>query len=254
MASERKVKLRVLRQDALDKPDTKHWEEFELEATAGMTVSDALEAIRRRPVDASGKAVSPVAWEHACGVEACGACTMNIQGRARHACSTFIEDIAPRGQTITLAPLARFPVERDLIVDRAKLDDGLKRVQAWVRLDGSRDVPAPAESQAVQRDRFALARCIGCGACLEACPELHEGSAFIGAAPIAQARLYDLHPVGALDRRARTRSLMGEGGVADCGKAQNCVEACPKGVPLIEALGTAARETTKEMIFGWLLG
>ena len=48
---------------------------------------------------------------------------------------------------------------------------------------------------------------------------------------------------------------MGEGGVADCGKAQNCVEVCPKEIPLVDSIAVVGREggTTKRMLFGWLL-
>ena len=44
-----------------------------------------------------------------------------------------------------------------------------------------------------------------------------------------------------------------EGGVADCGKAQNCVEVCPKEIPLVDSIASVARDTTKRMLFGWLL-
>jgi succinate dehydrogenase / fumarate reductase, iron-sulfur subunit len=46
---------------------------------------------------------------------------------------------------------------------------------------------------------------------------------------------------------------MGEGGVADCGKAQNCVEVCPKEIPLVDSIAQVSRATTKHMLFGWLL-
>jgi len=47
--------------------------------------------------------------------------------------------------------------------------------------------------------------------------------------------------------------VMGEGGVEGCGKAQNCVEVCPKEIPLVDSLAVVGRETTKRMLLGWLL-
>ncbi|NUP11601.1 MAG: succinate dehydrogenase iron-sulfur subunit [Polyangiaceae bacterium] len=246
-----KVRLRILRQDALDKPATKRWESFEVERAPGMTVHDCLEAIRRHPVDVKGAAVSPVAWEASCLEETCGSCTMTIQGRARQACSALVEEIGPKGQVITVEPLTKFPLERDLIVDRARIFDGLIRVKAWVRIDGGAQEPR-AEAQDAQRERYEMSPCIACGACLEACPEYHDRSAFVGAAAINQVAMLNRHTGGALDRRTRIEALMGDGGVADCGKAQNCVEVCPKQIPLVDSIGEMARATTKHMFFGWL--
>jgi succinate dehydrogenase / fumarate reductase iron-sulfur subunit len=51
----------------------------------------------------------------------------------------------------------------------------------------------------------------------------------------------------------RLDAVMGEGGVADCGKAQNCVEVCPKEIPLVDSIASVSRDTTKRMLFAWLL-
>ena len=46
---------------------------------------------------------------------------------------------------------------------------------------------------------------------------------------------------------------MGPGGVQDCGKSQNCVEVCPKEIPLVDSISVVNRQTTKHLLFGWLL-
>jgi succinate dehydrogenase / fumarate reductase iron-sulfur subunit len=51
----------------------------------------------------------------------------------------------------------------------------------------------------------------------------------------------------------RLEAVMGEGGVEGCGKAQNCVEVCPKEIPLVDSIASVGRDTAKRMIFGWLL-
>lgn len=252
MEPTKNVRLRVLRQDALDKPETRRWEEFEVARRSGMTVHDCLEAIRRSPVTAKGAEVAPVVWEASCLEERCGSCTMMIAGKIRQACTALVDDVSPKGGPITLEPLSKFPIERDLVVDRSRIFDSLKRVKAWIRLDSTADAPAPAVSPEVQRERYELAPCIACGACLEACPEFHDGSVFVGAAAINEVRSKNLHPVGALERKTRLETLMTDGGVADCGKAQNCVEVCPKEIPLVESIADMAKETTKHLFFGWL--
>lgn len=250
----RKVRLRVLRQDGPDKPDTRRWEEFEVPYLPQMNVNACLQQVQKRPVTAKGVEVAPVAWEASCLEEVCGACSMIINGRVRQACSALVDALAPNGETITLEPMTKFPLQRDLIVDRSRMFEALKRVRAWVELDGTHELgPGPRESAEQQQERYPLSRCMTCGCCLEACPQVNDSSPFIGAAAISQARLFNLHPSGAMQKNARLDALMGEGGVADCGKAQNCVEVCPKEIPLVDSIAVVSRDTTKRLLFGWLL-
>ena len=93
-----------------------------------------------------------------------------------------------------------------------------------------------------------------CGCCLEACPQ------YATALGVHRARRRSTrcgsstsHPSGAMHKNERLEAVMGDGGVDDCGKAQNCVEVCPKEIPLVDSIAVVARETTKRMLFGWLL-
>ncbi len=248
VVDEPKVRLRVRRQDRSDRPETRRTEEFEVDGRAGMTVLDALAALRRSPTTADGRAVAPVAFEGSCREGTCGGCTMLIGGVARLACTTLVRDASRNGKPIVVAPLSRFPVVRDLIVDRARFEESVARVGGFIVADDRGASPAPTAR--VNALRFALAACNGCGACLEACPQWGEHSDFVGPAALAAARSANLHPVGALDRDARLDAVMQPGGVSDCGKAQSCVEVCPSGVPLTEAMGDLARDVTLRWLFG----
>lgn len=253
--SGRRVHLRIRRQDSPERVDTRRWEEFRVPYLPQMTVLGALEQIQKDPRSADGKAVAPVVWECSCLEEVCGACTMVINGLVRQACSALVDALAPKGEVITLEPMSKFPLVRDLCVDRSRMTADLTRVRAWVELDGLHELgPGPRESRAEQRERYRLSRCMTCGACLEACPQVNDSSPFIGAAAINQVRLSNLHASGGGNRVERLEALMGEGGVADCGKAQNCVEVCPKQLPLVDSIGVVARDTSKHLLFGWLLG
>ena len=78
------------------------------------------------PVFGDGEKTSPVVWDSGCLEEVCGACTMLINGGVRQSCSALISDIAPNdGDEITLEPMSKFPVIRDLWVDRQRLFDSL---------------------------------------------------------------------------------------------------------------------------------
>jgi succinate dehydrogenase / fumarate reductase iron-sulfur subunit len=246
------VKLRIKRQDGPSQPG--YWQDFAVPWQPHMNVISALMEIQRNPVTREGKRVTPVVWECVCLEEVCGSCTMIINGRVRQSCSAMVDRISPGGRTITLEPMSKFPVVRDLVVDRSRMFETLKRVRAWIELDGSHELgPGPRQSQAAQEETYPLSRCMTCGCCLEACPQVNSGSAFIGPASISLVRFHNLHPSGRMHAGERLDAVMGAGGIEDCGKAQNCVEACPKEIPLVDSIARVGRDATKRMLFGWLL-
>lgn len=243
-----KVRLRVRRQDRGDRPDTRRIEEFDVDAPVGATIYDVLRRLRRAPCTADGRAVAPVCFEGSCGEGACGGCAVRVGGVARLACTTLVSDASPKGKPILLEPLGSFPLVRDLVVDRAGLDDGVARVHGWIAADERGAAAAPPE--AVTRVRLALAGCSSCGACLDACPQWGDHSDFVGPAALGAVLAANLHPVGILERGARLDALMQPGGVSDCGKAQNCVEVCPSAVPLTDAIAGLSRDVTLRWLFG----
>ena len=101
---------------------------------------------------------------------------MLINGKVRQACSALVDKLGEPGAPITLEPMTKFPLVRDLFVDRQRLFKDLKRVKAWVPIDGTYDLgPGPPISQDLQEERYPLSRCISCGCCLEACPQYTPG-------------------------------------------------------------------------------
>jgi succinate dehydrogenase / fumarate reductase iron-sulfur subunit len=239
-ARERMVQIRIRRQDGPDKPA--YWQEFAVPFRANMNVISCLQYIAAHPVTTDGTTTTTPVWDSGCLEEVCGACTMLINGKCRQSCSALVEKLE---QPITLEPLTKFPLVRDLFVDRSRLFNDLKRVKAWVPVDGTYDLgPGPSMSQELQEQRYPLSRCISCGCCLEACPQYTPTNKFVGAAVISQARLFNDHPTGAALKNQRLDALMEEGGVADCGKAGNCVEVCPKEIPLLESIAAVQRQAT----------
>ena len=250
----RSVRLKIRRQDGPESPETRRWEQFDVAYQPRMNVISALMEIQRNPTTTEGKTVAPVVWECSCLEEVCGACTRVINGRVRQACSALIDTMAPKGETIVIEPMTKFPLVRDLVVDRKRMFDDMKRVHAWIDLDGTHELgPGPRESAEAQEERYPLSRCMTCGCCVDACPQYGPGLAFVGAFAINLVRLYNLHPSGRMHQSERLDAVMGKGGVADCGKAQNCAEVCPKEIPLVDSIAMVSRDTTKRLLFGWLL-
>ncbi len=239
------VRLKILRQDAPDAP--RRWEEFAVPHVPYMNVLSCLVEIQKNPVDLSGNKVAPVAWDAACLEEVCGSCTMLVNGHVRQGCSAMVDQLP---QPIELRPMTKFKVVRDLKVDRGRIFEDFKRVHAWIDIDGTYELgPGPRYSAEVADVRYDLSRCMACGCCLEACPNYGPQSPFIGAAPISQARLFNLHPSGGMHASERLSALMEEGGIQDCGNAQNCVRVCPRGIPLTTSLADMMRATTREALF-----
>jgi succinate dehydrogenase / fumarate reductase, iron-sulfur subunit len=248
------VKLKIKRQDGPTLPATARWEDFEVPWQPQMNVISALMEIRKNPVTAGGERVAPVVWEAVCLEEVCGSCTMIVNGKVRQACTALVDRIAANGEVIRLEPMTKFPLVRDLVVDRARMFEDLKKVKAWIQLDGTHELgPGPRQSQENQEEAYPLSRCMTCGCCLEACPQVNDSSSFLGPAALNQVRLFNLHPSGRMHAASRIETVMGEDGVAGCGKAQNCVEVCPKEIPLVDSIAVVARQATKHMLFGWLL-
>jgi succinate dehydrogenase / fumarate reductase iron-sulfur subunit len=244
VGAERTIELRVKRQDGPEAAP--YWQSFRLPWRPQHNVVSALMEIRTHPVTADGRRVAPPAWESSCLEEVCGSCAMVINGRARMACTALVDKLS---QPITLEPMRKFPVVRDLIVDRHRMFAALERIQGWIPIDGTYDLgPGPRISPEQQELMYRLDQCITCGCCLEVCPQVSREGGFIGAAAIGQALLFNLHPTGQMNKSERLEVLMGPGGIADCGNAQNCVEVCPKEIPLTHAIGEIGRQTTLEWL------
>lgn len=232
-------------------PGKQYWEEFELLREPSANVISALMGIQRNPVNRQGERVAPVVWESGCLEEVCGSCSMLINGRPRQACTALIESlIKDSGEaTIRLAPFTKFPLIRDLIVDRSRMFDDLKRIRAWIDVDSSHGQDfGPRISPDKQKIMYELSTCMTCGCCLEACPQVSERSKFIGPSAISQVRLFDSNPIGQTQKAKRLRPLMEEGGIADCGNNQNCVKVCPKNIPLTDSIADISRSVGNQVI------
>jgi succinate dehydrogenase / fumarate reductase iron-sulfur subunit len=83
---------------------------------------------------------------------------------------------------------------------------------------------------------------------MEVCPQFNEDTNFVGAATIAQVKLFNNHPTGKVFKEERLRALAGDGGIQECGFAQNCVEACPKQLPLTEAISDMGRDVFVQQV------
>ena len=264
--TQRLIRVRVLRQDAPGQES--YWERHAVPYELNMNVISILQRIAANAKSQDGRPVAPVAWDCNCLEEVCGSCTMLVNGRTRMACTALVDKLMEDNpEEIELRPMSKFPVVRDLVVDRRRLFRSLERVEAWMPIDGSYDQGAgPRISPESQEDAYPLSTCISCGCCLEACPQFtkielvrHEDETvadfekrrrsafdrgFIGAHAISQAMLFNSHPTGQLIADQRLQAITAQGGIQMCGNAQNCVAVCPKSIPLTRSIARAGRAAT----------
>jgi len=262
----KRIEVRILRQD---QPQTaSYWERFRVDYEPGLNVTSVLQRIAAHPVTTADRAVAPIAYDANCLEEVCGSCTMLINGRVRQACSALVDRLLEEsaGQ-IELRPMSKFPVIRDLVVDRRRLFRALEKLESWIPVDGYYDLgPGPRQSQESQQQAYPLSQCMSCGCCLEACPQYTRvdvqssagetddqfrsrqdsilDRAFIGAHAMSQVVLVNSNPTGQMTAKNRVEALIAPGGIQNCGKAGNCQAVCPKEIPLMTSWARAGRAAT----------
>lgn len=199
------------------------------------------------------KGEEPIAFEHDCREGICGACSMTINGvphgpeRLTTTCQLHMRKFKD-GETIYIEPFrARaFPVIRDLIVDRSAFD----RIQmsggfVSINTGSAPDANAIPVSKVKADKAFDAAACIGCGACVAACP---NGSAMLFTA--AKVSQYALLPQGQAERGQRVVNMvaqMDKEGFGSCTNHYECEAACPKGIS-VEFISFMNREFFKASI------
>ncbi len=250
----RQYTLIVERQDALEKPETRRSEAVHVTCTPDTSVQAALILARSAQDGTPSPQGGSIAFEGECLEAVCGACAISINGRVALACSTLIGEVCDKQQRVRLAPMKKFPLIRDLVVDRSRIARMLSNVPVAGPATPGAVLAHTPHSATEALELAGLDQCHRCGACLEACPQYGMHSEFVGAATLHEVRVRNSAPGGKHERRERIEAMMAPGGVQHCGKAQNCVEVCPRDLPLVDSIQNVARETSKRLLFGWLLG
>ncbi|GAA0987780.1 succinate dehydrogenase/fumarate reductase iron-sulfur subunit [Acrocarpospora macrocephala] len=180
----------------------------------------------------------PVAFDHDCREGICGMCGMVINGvahgeqKATTTCQLHMRHFKD-GDVVTIEPwrAAPFPVIKDLVVDRSAFDriiqaGGFVSVPAGAAPD-AHAVPVPKGDA---DDAFDAATCIGCGACVAACPN-GSASLFTGAKITHLGSL----PQGRPERASRAKTMVEQmdlEGFGGCTNTGECTAVCPKGISL----------------------
>lgn len=195
----------------------------------------------------------PIDFDSDCREGICGTCGVVINGRAHGpklattTCQLYMRDFKD-GDTIVIEPwrAKAFPVIKDLVVDRSAFD----RIQAAGGYTGAKTGPHPdANSMLIAKPKadlaFDYAACIGCGACVAACP--NASAHLFTAAKISQLALL---PQGEPMRTQRVNRMVAQHdaeGFGNCTNIGECQAACPKQIS-IDAIATMRQEYARAII------
>ncbi len=195
-----------------------------------------------------------LSFRWSCRMGVCGSCGMTVNGVPKLTCAVFLKDYYPN--EIKVAPLANFPIIRDLVIDMSDFMDKLQEVKPWMIRDEEKPVSEgehlQSPDQLAQFRQFSM--CINCMLCYAACPVYGNDSSFIGPAAIALAHRYDMDSRDQ-GQNQRTPIIGSHEGIWECTFVGECTEVCPKHVDPAAAIQRSKVKLTKDymlsMIWPW---
>jgi succinate dehydrogenase / fumarate reductase, iron-sulfur subunit len=227
------LKLRVWRQDGPRAPG--RFEDIDAPGiNDDMSFLEMLDIVNER-LNEQGR--EPITFDHDCREGICGTCSLMINGQAHGpqrrtaTCQLHMRHFHD-GQTVVVEPwrAAAFPIVRDLMVDRSAFD---RIIEAGgfvtAPTGGAPDANLILVPKPVAETAMDAAECIGCGACVAACP---NGAANLFTA--AKVAHLNLLPQGQPERYARVEAMVDtmEDHFGSCSNHGECQEACPKGISI----------------------
>jgi len=240
-----RLKLKVWRQEG---PNVKgELKNYEVSISTHASFLEMLDVLNE---DLIHKGERPIEFEHDCREGICGSCSLVVNGMAHGpqrntaVCQLHMRQFND-GDSITIEPwrASAFPIIKDLVVDRSSFD---RIMSAGGYISVNTGAAPDANSILIGKDladqAFDYATCIGCGACVAACPNA-SASLFTGA-KISQLALL---PQGNPERKRRVQSMVNQmesEGFGDCSNHGECEAVCPKGIS-ISAIAMMRREYVK---------
>jgi fumarate reductase iron-sulfur subunit len=229
MIEKRTMKVTIARFDP-DRDEAPRTQDYEVQVQDDWKVLDVINHIK----DEHDPTVSH-RWS--CRMAVCGSCGMMVNGEPKLTCKTALSSC---GDRVEIAPLANFPIVRDLVVEMDGFMEKFKSVKPWIITAKERAVEEGTYRQSPEElsefKQFSM--CINCMLCYSACPVVANEPEFIGPAAIALGHRYntDSRDEGASERNEVFR---GEGTVFSCSFANECSEVCPKHVDPAAAVNQA---------------
>ncbi len=229
------MKVKVLRQ--VTPFSESYWETFDADVPPETSVAALIDHINYNDdiVDETGKPTTRIGWECSCLQGICGSCAMVINGIPSLACETFVKDLG--SDTITIQPLQKFPVIHDLVVDRSKIFENLKKTSVFIGEYTPSDKKASKKAGEFEH-QYAASKCLKCGLCLEVCPNYTGGENFFGA-----LFANDCYVVAARNaqKAPQIKKEYAKHFGSGCSKSLSCMDVCPMKIPTIASMAKMNR-------------
>lgn len=220
-----------------DKPFT---QSYQVPYTADLSILESLQYIKDH-LD------STVSFRWSCRMAICGSCGMMVNGVPKLGCKVFLRDYYPK--KVTLAPLANFPIERDLVVVMDDFINKLESVKPYIIPEKEKDLSeGPYQQTPLEMEKFKqFSMCINCGLCYAACPQYALDKKFTGPAALSLLARYnrDSRDNGEAERM---KIVNQEEGVWGCTFVGYCSVVCPKDVDPAAAIQLLKVDSSKDYL------
>lgn len=211
------------------------WVTFEGDYTPLDSVIHILEDLNLREIltDIAGNPESPIEYDCGCQENVCGVCAMVVNDKPCLPCATFFGEVGPN---VTIEPLSKFPLIRDMRVSRLTMEENLVRAGVWINDDEDALV-------ADSRIQYLSASCLHCGCCLEVCPNYtgksnYYGPQWMNTTWVICSQIADKH---------RLLHQQGKHGSFGCSKDQGCAKVCPQKINIPAVVSALNHERFKDI-------
>jgi len=202
---------------------------YQVECDDDTTVAMLLDNINMNETD-------PIEWECSCRQNMCGSCAMVINKIPALACASFVRDL---GTDIQLEPLSKFPLIKDLKVDRSSIHRMLERLESYHNGDGDADFRE-------HERQYLSASCLMCGLCMEVCPN-YTGKNDFGSALAANAMYKTVSQEPDSGRARRLSKTYRKTQFSKCSNSLSCTDVCPLNLPQASTISRINRKMLKRL-------
>lgn len=236
MSQKARIKIKRYNPESDKKP---YFKDYEVDMDLSSSVLDALNYLNE-------KTDPGISYRMSCKSGICGSCAMRINGRARLACKTKLNELLKEFGEIIIEPLGNLPVIKDLIVDMDDFYNEMEKIKPWVSGDENTGKNERIMHQKEVEKISKTSECIWCGACFSDCPSREQNKKYLGPAASVIAHRYIFDPRDN-NKNERLKQLVKKD-IWMCAHCERANENCPQDIMPMEVISQLREESVKKGI------